>query len=506
MILQPGNNPMKSKGKRRWLIVLALVAVTITTMTFTSRNPNSMDPEMEKSAAYWLRTLPYETDDAVMIANDHPLVLAGSEIIPTLIDALDYETKIPLLDQLLPKNRYWIPAPLRNRLPERKARAEIIRQVAAFRLGLYGEKASNAVPALIAYLQKPTAYVEDKSRVIQALGFIGPEAKPAVPVLTKYLADTNTYWYFNLTSLLQIGEVPPETLSIIDWKLETVSQPHERAVLLVAAYAADAEHTQERLDILRSTLTPESTVGAHAAVAWAKLGSIPDDTKQLLRTMLDSDALSARQGAAIALAEPGDTDMQRLLHVLIEGLERGQFPTECAEALGRIGPEAAAAIPALEKDLQYVLKVKAIQALAKIRETQRMYGKFEMANVVAIELDEDQPESGERVDFVITNNGKQAIQFPDTWYVLFADGSYKMLSIPLYGDFRLAPGDSENLPIATPKTTLPWKLGTSFIEEDITYEAAVAIGTSPVGDKLPSTFTHVRGRNDISDWIEPLKQ
>src|SRR5262249_31853681 len=133
------------------------------------------------------------------------------------------------------------PGSFQNRLPTEASLGFRIQQVTAFRLGLFGATASNAVPELVALLRRPDPYVGDKGRVIQALGNIGPKAKSAVPDLVRCLGHSNDWVRFTaLTSLLQIGAVPPSAIPALKLNLyDTGYYASENAVALIAAGAPD---------------------------------------------------------------------------------------------------------------------------------------------------------------------------------------------------------------------------------------------------------------------------
>jgi len=314
--------------------------------------------------AYWLDKVPAGLPDALLPA-DNPLVRAGPEIIPALLAAIhkSYGGR-----DFINRFRGYIPPFLQKRVGEQRPPAWQIRSLAAFRLGLMGSAASNAVPTLVGLLSKPSTYIGDKGRVIQALGFIGPSAEQAVPVLVENLDDQNEWILMTAAySLLQIGTVPPEAIPTLKRNLsDRKSQAHVAALMAVALLAA--EGTPETVSRVELMLTAKGDRNAREAVAadLSFLSSVPDELKPILTRMLDEEDASVRQGAALGLARPHADNLPRIIQVLVEGLENGQFQSRCARALGRIGPDAAVARRELENAQGYVLGIAARDALARI--------------------------------------------------------------------------------------------------------------------------------------------
>jgi HEAT repeat protein len=343
---------------------MALLFVRPNSLRFTS------DPLVSgKPVAYWLNRgsahFPGE-----LLPGDSPLADAGPEIIPALVGAIKRRySEHNMVNSL----RRYFPF-LRRYLPEYPP-GSAVRGVAVFRLGLFGSAASNAVPLLVELFKNPPADFGnvEKFRDIQALGFIGPAAKEAVPVLVASLSDTNEMIRMSAAhSLLQIGSVPRDAVPALKRNVsdrEGLGAPAAVALL-------EVEPGAEALARVKSMLVGPS--GKHDFISQIVRGitaselayvQIPDEIEQILRGMLEEDNPSVRQGAALALARPHARDLDRIIPVLIEGLDEGQFQIPCAQALGRIGPEAAAAKPALKQAAQiqvYVLRNFARDALAKV--------------------------------------------------------------------------------------------------------------------------------------------
>ena len=349
--------------RKRLHRALAIVATAVL-IAFIGRQLRARGPAplvSGKPVAYWLENLPPEAQAALLPA-DHPLAQAGPEIIPSLIDAIEkgYATR-----DFINRHRGQLPQFLHKCLPKQSTPGYEIRQVAAFRLGLFGPVASNAVPTLIELLKKPDTYVGNKGRVIQALGFIGPPAKQAVPFLVDGLRDQNQWIRQTAAySLLQIGTVPPVAIPALRRNLGDTG--YVAASMAAALWVA--EHSPEALSRIRSMLIAKGdrNTRAHAAAALAFLSELPPELNPILARMMDEDDPSVRQGAALGLARPHAENLDRIIEVLVEGLRNGQFQIRCAEALGRIGPAAAVSKPSLEQATGYVLRIAAKDALAKV--------------------------------------------------------------------------------------------------------------------------------------------
>jgi hypothetical protein len=302
-----------------------------------------------KSVGYWLSHLP---PDAGMgfLGPDHPLEAAGPEIIPFLTAAIDRSYGARRL-----YNKVWqlSPALLRMHLPKPTAPEGAIKTFSAFRLGQFGPLASNAVPSLIRLSYQTGVNSPDKGRVFQALGDIGPPARPAVPVLLGGLRDTNT-WISDraLESLLQIGEVPKEAIPILDAQLRVPGiEGYRTGARVVGIW--DANRTPESLARVEEFLaSPDRNRRAYTSYSLGYSHDLPETVISKLTRMLDDKDAGARQGAAIALANAAHQTGPRVIAVLCEGLESGQFQIPCAQALGRMGPAAKSALPVLQSSLK----------------------------------------------------------------------------------------------------------------------------------------------------------
>jgi len=344
-------------------IFWALAILILTTLACWQFSPRVSHHLLSgKPVAYWLDNLSQGSWDG-LLPPDNPLAVAGPEVIPSLIHAVE---KRYAFREVISRYRGKLPAFLQKRVPVH-APADRMRQVAAFRLGQFGPEASNAVPCLIELLNKHVSCVGDKGRVIQALGDIGPVAKKAVPLLVQKLNDSNQWLRQTAAhSLLQIGIVPPEAIPALRQNLRDTG--YVAALMAIALWVA--ERSPDALSRVESMLTAkgDGNTREHVAPSLGWVNQIPKELLPILKQMLKEENPSVRQGAAIALARPDAENLSEIIPVLIDGLRQGQFQIPCAQALGRIGPEAAAAKSTLEAAKGYVLRNAAQDALRKIHQ------------------------------------------------------------------------------------------------------------------------------------------
>jgi hypothetical protein len=351
--------------KRRWLYWIPSVAALVALVWWVFGGGQADPLVAGKPVNYWLQNLPPQIAADVILRGDSPLAQAGPEIIPSLITTIDRGSSD---GGFLSEHPGWVPRFLREYIPKPKPENTLIIDVAAFRLGQFGPAASNAVPLLIELLKKPKY---EKGRVIQALGNIGPSAKKAAPLIEQALSDRNDWVRMTAAeSLLQMRVVPKEAIPALEQNLKRTK--FIAAPMAVAIWAAEpSPEALSRIQTMLTNTNDRDTAGDTAA-ALGLLTELPQELLPILTRMLDDDNSSARQGAALALARPPAKNAKRIVEVLVEGVNKGQFSIPCAEALGNMGSDAIPAKAALLKaqryppEQGYVLSNAAARSLSRI--------------------------------------------------------------------------------------------------------------------------------------------
>jgi HEAT repeat protein len=204
-----------------------------------------------------------------------------------------------------------------------------VRRAAANALAQLGQRASAAVPALIAFLESGDAargtvetplamrLPQTANLALLALGNIGPAARPAVPVILRRFPTSD-------------------------------KQTQREMLLCLAGIGPAAREGAATLAKAMRSGQPEFRMTA----ACALLCVAPEDraAAALLNDALKGKEKEARGQALRACVEVGPTStaLVAALRALLED-EDEYTRIGASEALGRIGPGAAAAVPALEK-------------------------------------------------------------------------------------------------------------------------------------------------------------
>jgi HEAT repeat protein len=225
-------------------------------------------------------------------------------------------------------------------------------------IGKIGSEAREAIPALISALDFPYLTLDDTfgairqgqayvDAVVDALVKIGPEAIP--PLLE--ILDKSDYQ----GRTLFIGRVPNAQIVVIyDYKIRAAE-----------AISLMKDNAKEFLPQIRKLLKdPIEGVRFNAALALGNIGPDAKSSATELRELL-RDAPAVRAAAAWALgeigAEPNET-VAALSKVLSESHDDAKnihaivIRVLAVQALAKFGPDAASAIPSLEKAMTTEIK------------------------------------------------------------------------------------------------------------------------------------------------------
>ena len=215
------------------------------------------------------------------------------------------------------------------------------RSAAAFALARGKGKAASAVPAMAAALKDRNRTV--RANVATALGLMGPHAKEAVPALAAALKDADPA--AASAAAMALGGIGAEAKVAVSALAEIVKDP-ARAGELRRAAAYGLPDAKAAAPVLTAALKDaDRRLRAKAAVALVGLDK--ENAKEavpVLRAGLkDRDEL-VRTEAAVGLRSLGPAAKDAVPD-LIAALKAGGLVTRSAgQALGRIGPDAAAAL------------------------------------------------------------------------------------------------------------------------------------------------------------------
>ena len=238
-----------------------------------------------------------------------------------------------------------------------------VRQSAAYAVGSIGPRAAGAVPGLIDLFKSGDAAYEDgrvfkyflfgskreiRNLALQALGKMDAAARPAVPIISGKLTNAADEM---LT--IRLGERKP----FLDW-------PNELDEMLSCLAALGPVAKEAAPDLRRLVKRPKRTglrpgymdhfnheeldaKGRLAATA-VLLCIDPNDADALdiLKNALQSKDDKTRCRALVVCATHGPR-VKALIPLLLPALQNAQTGSDAAEALGKMGPLAEDAIPAL---------------------------------------------------------------------------------------------------------------------------------------------------------------
>ncbi len=256
-----------------------------------------------------------DSDPAVIVPALHTLAEAGDDVVPALIEAMESH-----------KSRYWACVVLAEIGPDAKA----------------------AVPALTKAF-KSDEHVECRMQAALALGEIGPEARPAVDELIRALGDKNMSIQYAATFALgRIGDAKSADAlaKLNDSRDPLLSMLSTWAVAMVKP--DDKQATEAAVKSLAAGLKNEQPhVRQAAARGLLELKAPPEVAAPHIASVLNDKDPKVAAEAIDALASLGEQVAPRAA----KALEEPEFRVAAARVLGRLGPQAKEATPALVKSL-----------------------------------------------------------------------------------------------------------------------------------------------------------
>ena len=209
-------------------------------------------------------------------------------------------------------------------------------------LGLFGPWAGAAVPALEKGLKSTDP--ELRRECVVALGRIGPGAKAAVPALVAVLKDPDFSVRHRVPgALVRIGPESPEVLGALTRIPKEYSGREDVVDALAAAGAPAVPHLAAAL------AERDPDLRARAARALAKIGVASRDAVPALLASVEDDDPNVGSSAVRALDEIGFVPRGALPRLIDIAKSRKDVYLRAwsVRAIGAVGPEGAAAAPAL---------------------------------------------------------------------------------------------------------------------------------------------------------------
>jgi HEAT repeat protein len=258
----------------------------------------------------------------------------------------------------------------------------LLLRLAAFQnrdaLGKIGPGASSAVPRILEHLNDLKGY--GRAILLEELGALGPHARAAVPALIRMLREGTEPTDYVVAALGRIGPEAKEALPLL-WTLLGDARGDLRVELHGALALITGDHPSHVKALIKiyKDLPPcwhRSRSDRHQKVlaALGRMGPSARAAVPLLIELVKDRGWSKYQlrcSAIKALGQMGEASRDAVPHLLpcLTELFTLDLPL-VIEALGNVGPSAAAAIPLLEehaRDHNPSIRAAALQALAKIR-------------------------------------------------------------------------------------------------------------------------------------------
>ncbi len=200
-------------------------------------------------------------------------------------------------------------------------------------IGLRGEKAVKALPALAALLKDPSPAV--RAHAVKSLGEIGPKAKPAVPALAELISDKDDAVRRHAVEALR--SIRPGPAVGIPLFIKIMEDP-DPTVRMRALHAL-GQAGKEAVPFLTEALKDEKAA-YWACIALNRIGPEAEDAVPALSKLLQDKNPQIRREALLALAEigkPAAPAIPQIVQAIADNIDR----TTAIYALGRIGITSA---------------------------------------------------------------------------------------------------------------------------------------------------------------------
>lgn len=290
------------------------------------------------------------------------LVRIGAPAAPGLVAALEDKPKEQRIEVALVRlGPVAVPA-LREALHDEKGE-----EGAAHVLGLIGARAADAVPDLLTVLQRPQAPASVRSEAAFALGRIGEPSAAFVPALSAALKDSNRDVRAQAAEALGwIGTPARAATPALVVALKDDDTRVTKNACQALAFVGDGGAAPSLLEAFQSD---RAAVAVEAGRALWRLGPKAQAIAPALFS-LAAGPLEKTASARDLLASFGPRVVPNLMKALRD--DEAARREAAAEVLGRIGPPAREAVPALLaalKDKNSAVALTAALALAEVDST-----------------------------------------------------------------------------------------------------------------------------------------
>ena len=242
---------------------------------------------------------------------------------------------------------------------------EYVRGNAAWALGRIGAKAEPEIPFLTEKM-RTTTLLSVRRNTVEALGNLGPAAKPSVGELVKMLGNEDTVTRVNAAvALWQIDHHAKAVPALIELLRSGAAPGPYQAAVALGRLGAEPDHAaaalidalrQSDADVRRAAARSIGQLGRAAFAALKDKKALDDPDEQVRSLVVEAVGWMGAEG----------------VNPLIKALEDKSPAVRraAARALGRLGPEAKAAEPALVdvvSDAKEEVRDAAAKALRRIR-------------------------------------------------------------------------------------------------------------------------------------------